>query len=238
MDTNMSQQTLLRRVIHPEVRVVDGKKGLVEYVASDETVDSYREVVRAEGWRFDHFKKNAPLVDSHDYSTIEHLVGKVVDFTVKGKRLIETAQWAIDVADNKLAQLGWKMTEAGYLRAVSVGFWPVKMVSRWDANPQGFNQQIADMGLKAEDANCPRVVYLEQQQIELSVCIIGANPNALAKAYKAGVVTEGEIEFIGEEHTKRMQTRAADGAADVARVPSQRQRMEFLNRFSRALSGV
>jgi hypothetical protein len=229
---------VIRRVIHPEVRVVDGKKGLVEYVASDESLDSYREVVRADGWRFDHFRKNAPLVDSHDYSTIEHLVGKVVDFAVRGKKLIETAQWAIDVADNKLAQLGWKMTEAGYLRAVSVGFWPVKMVSRWDANPQAYNQQVADLGAKMDDANCPRVIYLEQQQIELSVCIIGANPNALAKAYKAGVVSDSDVEFIGEEHTKRMQTRAADVAADVARVPSQRQREEFLVRFGRAVESL
>jgi hypothetical protein len=234
-----------RRVLHPEVKVIDAKKGLVQYVASDETVDSYREVVKASGWRFDHFKKNAPFVDSHDYSTVEKLVGKIVEFEVKGKKLVETAQWAIDVAENKLAQLGWKMTEAGYLKAVSVGFWPVKMVSRWDSNPVGYNEQLGELGVKADDANCPRYIFLEQQQIELSVCIIGANPNALAKAYKAGVLDDAAIDFIGKQSLHPIDrdnhAREAADAADASHA-SRRQHVkggsEFLRRFETALKKV
>lgn len=234
---------LVRRTIHPEVRVLDEKKGLVEYVASDETVDSYREVIRADGWRFDMFKRNAPFVDSHDYSTIDKQLGKVVDFAVRGKKLIETAQWAIDVADNKLAQFGFAMTSAGYLKAVSVGFFPVKMVSRWDGSPTAYNQEIAKLEMKPDDANCPRCVYLEQQQIELSACIIGANPNALAKAYKAGVIDDGFLEFLEREDTQRNTDRAAAEAADAAQS-RQRQRKDplhaqmFLERFERALKGT
>jgi hypothetical protein len=53
----------LIRTIHPEVKVVDASKGIVDYVASDESVDSYREIIRANGWKFTNFKKNAPFVD-------------------------------------------------------------------------------------------------------------------------------------------------------------------------------
>ena len=68
-------------------------------------------------------------MDSHDYSTIGKCLGKVIDFRVEGAQLIERVQWAIDVPENQLAQIGWKMTEAGYLKAVSVGFFPVKYVT-------------------------------------------------------------------------------------------------------------
>ena len=63
-------------------------------------------------------KKNAPFVDSHDYSTFEKLVGKVIDFRVDARKgqLVNRFQWAVDVPDNQLAQLGWKMTESGYLK--------------------------------------------------------------------------------------------------------------------------
>jgi hypothetical protein len=120
-------QAAVRRLIHPEVRVVDAQLGIVDYVASDESVDSYQEVIRAAGWRFTHFSKNAPFVDSHDYSSIGKCLGRVVDFRVEGDRLIERVQWAIDVPENQLARIGWKMTEAGYLKAVSVGFSPSSM---------------------------------------------------------------------------------------------------------------
>jgi len=169
----------IRRQIHPETRVIDSARGLVEYVASDETIDSYREIIRADGWRFNHFQKNAPFVDSHEYGTVEKLLGQVVDFKVVGKRLVETVQWAIDVTENKLAQLGWKMTEAGYLKAVSVGFWPTKTFTA-GSNEKSFAAQLKELGLPADSP--VRAIYAEQEQIELSAVVIGANPNALAKS--------------------------------------------------------
>ena len=120
----------LIRTIHPEVRVIDAKAGVVEYIASDESIDCHREIIKAAGWRFDNFRKNAPFVDSHNYDSIECLLGRVTDFRVEGRQLIERVQWAVDVAEQPLARLGFNMTQAGYLKAVSVGFFPVKEVSK------------------------------------------------------------------------------------------------------------
>lgn len=220
---------LFRRTIHPVVRVLDSAKGIVEYVASDETLDSYREVIRSKGWRFDLFKKNAPFVDSHNYDSLDQLVGKVIDFSVKDGKLVEVAQWAIDVAENKLAQLGWKMTEAGYLKAVSVGFFPVKYVSRFEADKQGeFSVQLQELGLTDNDR--VHTIYTDQQQIELSACIIGANPNALAKAYKAGVLDDPALEFLSHEYSLREPVPAADTRADAAET-QQRAREDFLRKL-------
>jgi hypothetical protein len=215
----------LRRIIHPQVRILSEKDGLVEYVASDETLDSYREIIKVDGWRFDQFKKNAPFVDSHNYSTIEKLVGQVVDFKVdKTKRqLIETAKWAVDVAENKLAQIGWRMTVGGYLKAVSVGFWPVRRVSKWDTDKTAWLTTLKELNQHEESG--VHTIYLEQQQVELSVCIIGANPSALAKAYKANVISDGEIEMLSMEYGKRETANSplAPGNGDAAQRRAQQQ---------------
>ncbi len=185
----------LRRTIHPQVRVLDQKAGLVEYIASDESLDSYNEIVRADGARFDRFQKNAPFVDSHNYESIDCLLGQVVDYRVNNRRVIETVKWAIDVPSNLLAQKGFEMTAAGYLKAVSIGFFPVSYVSKWDNNPKEFQNAIEDLnGVDPSDVN---TIYLEWQQIELSACVIGANPNAVAqikKAYSAGILNDSDIE--------------------------------------------
>src|SRR4051794_7443099 len=119
------------------------------------------------------------------------MVGKGIDFEGKGGRLIENVQWGIDVAEARLGQLGWKLTEAGFLKAVSVGFIPVKSLSR-EGNFKGFKDKLKEMG-REQDSNRVQKIFLEQQQYELSSVIVGANPNALlrmAKAYKAEVIAE------------------------------------------------
>ena len=222
----------LRRTISAETRVLDAQTGLVEYVASDESIDSYREVIRAAGWRFNRFARNAPFVDSHDYSTIDKLLGQVVDFKVAGGKLIETVQWAKNVPENSLAQKGWAMTEAGYLKAVSVGFVPEAIVT--SAQTKEFKAQLEDLGLKA-DAQV-RTIYTRQQQLELSAVIIGANPNALqttAKAYKAGVLDDAAIEFLASELTHETAASAVDPAGALA--ARQQAREGFLRKLQQAI---
>lgn len=242
----MSKQ--LNRTIHPEIRVLDQAAGLVEYIASDETLDHYREIIRAEGWRFNYFKKNAPFVDSHDYGTIDKLLGSVIDFRVEGKRLIETVKWAKDVAENKLAQIGFAMTQAGHLKAVSVGFIPTKWVDKWTNNGADLGRVAMEMGLPADQAAAVRTIYMEHEQIELSACIIGANPSALAKAYKAGVVADADLDVLATMHAERMTpagetfagdqektAREADDGAAADRARKQR-RSEFLAKFEKAIN--
>jgi hypothetical protein len=186
----------LIRALNVEARIVSEAEGTVDYVASDATLDSYREIVDPKGWKFTHFANNAPFVDSHDYWSIEKLLGKVVSFQVTGGQLIERVKWAKDVAENKLAQLGWKMTTGGFLKAVSVGFYAKKYASVWgDAN--AWAAACSALKLDAETVAQCRVIYLEQEQIELSACILGANPNALAKAHKEGCVKDSDLAAVG-----------------------------------------
>lgn len=233
---NHSPQTqTLRRTLHPQIRMLDEPKGLVEYVASDETLDSYREIVRAAGARFTRFAKNAPFVDSHNYDSIDCLLGKVVDYGVKGRQVVETVQWAIDVPENKLAQYGFAMCRAGYLPAVSIGFMPVSSVSKWDANPTGFQAALAEM--KIPTGTDVRAIYLEWEQMELSTCVIGANPNAVARAYKAGVLDDAALELFSNEHSRRETANSTDSPAAVEKA-RQRARTVFLLELEQTIKKI
>lgn len=201
----------LIRALNVEARIVSEADGTVDYVASDATLDSYAEIVDPRGWRFTHFAKNAPFVDSHDYWSIEKLLGKVTSFEVRGGQLVERVQWAKDIAENKLAQLGWKMTTGGFLKAVSVGFFAVR--SLWSGTKE-FADAAEAMGLDVATAGQCRRIFAEQEQIELSACVIGANPNALAKAYDAGCVKDADLASVGfadeDMHFLKLAGRAID----------------------------
>lgn len=178
----------IRREINPEIRILDADEGLVEYVASDETLDSYREVILADGWRFNQrFETNPVFLNSHSMWNIRDVLGRVVSWEVRDGKLIEVVKWAKDVPSNADAILGYQMTEKGYLKAVSVGFLPVAWTHRSDDD---FTQIADAAGITGEDRDRVRCIYTEQQQVELSSCPIGANPSALAKGLETGEIAE------------------------------------------------
>ncbi len=217
----------LHRILHPETRIVDSKRGIVDYVASDETIDSFKELIRSSGWRFTNFAKNAPFVDSHDYSTVAKLCGKVTDFRVIAGQLVERVQWAVDVAECELAKLGFNLTQAGYLKAVSVGFFPVQFLT--PNSGQAWTDALADLKLPADSE--VRTIYTQQEQVELSACILGANPNALAKARSDGLILDSHLEKWPQLIRRMEKSRAtAFSFPSTPSTPSRKE--ELMNRLN------
>jgi len=218
----------IRRTLNTETKVLDEKLGLVEYMASDATIDSAREVVMADGWDFGKFAKNSPFVDSHNYSSIEKLIGKITDWRVENnKQLILTAQWAKDIPGT-LGEIGWKLTVGGFLKAVSVGFWPLQVVTKWDQDATGYRNALKRAGYV--EADNITVVYLKQELVELSACILGANPNAVARAYKAGALSDSDLEIISAKVNltpEQLATEAKTVAASLASGPRNRKAFSF-----------
>jgi hypothetical protein len=214
-----------RRELVVVPKVLDDSMGLVRYTASDETLDCYNEIVRANGWQFNFFSKNAPFVDSHDYSTIKNLLGQVVDYRVVGNELQEDVMYSRE--PGTLAEWAYKMVRDGFLRAVSVGFVPMRMATKWDQDQTNFLGQISSLGLDAQTAARLAAVYIPQEQIELSQCVIGANPNALAKAYKGGTLTEEDIDKFSAYIAKTKNVTPAEDSA-VAGVASPRTKLAVL----------
>jgi hypothetical protein len=147
------------------------------------------------------------------------------------------------------------MTKAGYLKAVSVGFMPLKVVTMVDSNEwpcdwhgaailsgrsregkKVWDSQMRDLNL-SDMARKPATVFLEQQQLELSVCVIGVNPNAIAKSYKAGILTEADIDLISSERSKRETAWLASESA-AANQARQRKRKAFMEKFENAIKTI
>ena len=107
------------------------------------------------------------------------------------------------------------------------------MVTKWDQDKTAWKQQLSDLKVHEEDG--VRAVYVEQQQVELSAVVVPANPNALvqlAKGYKAGVLTDRDIEFLSGEVARANTASAATSPGQAADEAIARGREQFLARFT------
>lgn len=188
----------LVRTINPEIRVIDSEKGIVDYVASDSSIDSYQEIVAYDGWDTSQVAKNLPVPDSHNYSTIQNLLGNVIDASVVTGKLVCRVQLAIAQSiGNKLAQLAWGMIQGGFLKACSVGFIPTASMDSWGDNGDKWSAALDKYQVQGSDREKVRTIYTKQSLLELSICILGANPNALLKAQDAGIMTDESLFDLG-----------------------------------------
>jgi hypothetical protein len=82
-----------------------------------------------------------------------------------------------------------------------------------------------------------RAVYIEQQQIELSSVVIGANPNALlnmGKAYKAGAITDDDLTYLSAQLAMRNSPSTTFGHVDEQ--AEARAQDEFMRKFNAVLN--
>lgn len=146
------------------IEISDEAKREISFIASDETVDRYGDIIRVAGWDFSNFKKNPVLLFGHQSS--KPPIGTVPDVKVEGKKVLAKANFlpegVYDFADTI-----WKIIKAKALRAVSVGFMPTE-------EPNKIRDEKNDWVIGYE--------YIAQELLELSVVPVPANPNALAIA--------------------------------------------------------
>ena len=78
----------------------------------------------------------------------------------------------------------------------------------------------------------------QQQQIELSAVVIGANPNALlnvGKAFKAGVLSDADLQFLSGEVARRefpASSAPAPAHADEAQAQARRRFLDKLEQIT------
>jgi HK97 family phage prohead protease len=89
-------------------------------VFSTASEDRHGDVVE-QGWDLKHFKKNPVYLDSHNYDSIENIIGRVNTIRVKDGSLQGDIEFALD---NPKGLLAYKLAEGGFLNTSSVGFIP------------------------------------------------------------------------------------------------------------------
>ena len=138
------------------------------FVASDESVDRYGDIIRASGWDLSHFKNNPVLLFGHDSSAVP--IGKVTDIGVEGSRLIATTEFRPE-GDSEAADDVYSALKGGFLNAVSVGFLPTK-APNYIWSPDDPKHEDWPTGYE----------FVGQELLELSVVPVPANAQALALA--------------------------------------------------------
>lgn len=150
------------------------------FVISTDEVDRHGDVIAADGWNLESYRKNPVFLWAHDYA--RPVIGKAVDIWGEPHRLMAKIRFA----PTEFAQEVAALYETGYQRGVSVGFKPLKYEERRDEKTGAF------LGIR----------FLEQELLETSAVPVPANRNALRRAleqaprlprlkeYLAGIETE------------------------------------------------
>ena len=109
------------RTFPTAIRAVDDKARTIEFVASNETVDRYGDIIRVAGWELANYKKDPVFLWAHRSG--DPPIGKTIRvFKEKDPpALINKVQFA-DKDTYPFADTIFKLYKGGYLRAVSVGF--------------------------------------------------------------------------------------------------------------------
>jgi HK97 family phage prohead protease len=163
----------------------DGKARRISFVASDESVDRYGDIIRVAGWQLDTYRTNPLLLFGHDASAVP--IGKVVNIGVTGKQLVAEAEFRPE-GDSAFADDVWKAVDGGFLNAVSVGFMPTK-----EPRPI-WKDGDRDKGYLTG------FEFISQELLELSVVPVPANPQALAIARGLGFSAEVQRRlFVNDE---------------------------------------
>jgi HK97 family phage prohead protease len=145
------------------VKAEDDDSRKVSFIISTGAVDRDRDTLKVDGWELDDYRKNPVVLWAHNYYGLP--IGKAETVLPKSGVLKATAEFAT-AEMNPLAESVYRMLKAGFLRATSVGFQPLKHA--YDEERGGFD-------------------FLKQSLLEFSVVPVPANPQALMDAKAAGI---------------------------------------------------
>ena len=170
----MDENKIIRRWNDaPEIRKVDDEARTVEFVASDNSVDSYGTVLPVDKWDLTRYQNNGIVGYMHDVygdswtksADPDDVIGKGVAFIEDEKLIVRIAFEPKEL--NEKADKIFRKLQFGSLHAVSVGFRATAKGHKGDEE-------------RGEDPNV--YYYGGQELLEVSVVNIPSNANALKRA--------------------------------------------------------
>jgi len=176
----------LRGGLHTTVKEVPGEEPVMDFIASDETLDRYNELIKVDGWQLDNFRANPVIPDCHNYGSVGMILGRAIRISVTDGKLVNRVEFCLD---NPLGFMAHKMAAKGFIRAQSVGFIPLEWTN-------------------GNEAGQPGRTYTKCELLEVSLVVVPANPSAtIGLAMKSGAITKEDIrramdhlkQFCGEE---------------------------------------
>ncbi len=182
------------------------------FVASDDTLDRYREVVLASGAVLDNYVANPVIAAFHDYSIFP--IGHAVGLGVRDNQLVIDAEFDPPEVD-ELAEKVLRKIDLRSVNTGSIGFLPLESVS--PGSVEGKEQ--AELFVQYAGAHR---IYTKWELLEFSIVPIPANPNALAAALQADAIRR----FGAESITADADSDAGMSAAVAERISALERRLQ------------
>jgi HK97 family phage prohead protease len=157
------------RVAVGKAVAVEGRERTKRFCFSDGSVDRMGDTIAPDGWMIDEFLSNPVALWAHDSSAPP--IGKASNLGVEFDRLMGDIEFATAEV-YPFADTIYRLLDGDFLRAVSVGFIP---------REYSFVENDPDRGWGID--------FKKQVLLEISVCPVPANPNALAEARAKGIDT-------------------------------------------------
>ncbi len=184
----------------------EGSLAVLDFTASNETLDRYGEIITASGWRLDSYRRNPVFQNAHQYGDVIFTLGKALitevrPSSVSGRGpqhfLYQRVEFAVEV--NPMARIAYGLYKGKFLNAVSVGFIPLRWETPADPARAGYRRK-----------------YLEQELLEVSAVGIPANPDALQLGLKAGAIEKADLKELLKQF--RSELAASDTHASASGV--------------------
>ena len=173
-DEKELRDAVLLKAVETEVTESEEER-VLNFKISTETPDSYDDVIKADGWDLERFRKNPVVLWAHDHR--QPPIGQALSVGVENGDLVASAKFA-DAETYAFADTVFRLLQGKFLRATSVGFFPQEWT--FDEERGGYN-------------------FIKQDLFEFSVVPVPANPDALALALKSGEIDVEPIKAWAEK---------------------------------------
>ena len=191
LDPRQLSALLGRSAVHPDLGTVWRKpyecavekdvadNGRLTFRISTGSEDRAGDTVAADGWYFKNYRKNPIVLFDHDYGVVggsPPAQGKTVAYGVKDDALFATVEFHRKWKFNEEL---YQMYRGGYMKAASVGFWPLVRPEERDTSKggRGFNFPKNDL-------------------LEWSLVAVPMNAEAYQLAARKGIIRQRTSEYL------------------------------------------
>lgn len=149
----------------------------LDFIATDESLDRYNEVIKLDGWDTKNYLANPVVPDCHDYSSIAKILGRTTSLKIADGCMKNRVKFC---CENPMGNVAFKMALGGFIRSESVGFIP----REWT------NGNSKDQ---------PDRTYTRQELLEISLVVVPANPGAtMGLALKSGALAAADLRALAD----------------------------------------
>jgi len=163
----------------------------VRFIASTETADRYGDTVNPKGWDTKDFDQNPVFLMSHNSGSFP--IGRVTrTWEQAGKFMADVTFMPEGMHD--IADKAWAMVKGGFMNAVSVGFMPKQQEPIYD-----------------DEGRYTGTKFIKQSLLELSLCAVPANPEALQVAKSLNFSkTDRDFFFVPDVGSREVERAGAE----------------------------